>query len=201
MRELVGAWFTITIFLSLILVSSVSATKWIEMKPQEVSDRAEVVVSGTYDFSSKAVPSDFVFAGLTFNVENVYRGEVSRKVTVGIDGYDVGWADEFQKEGGKFLLFLEKSDSATFLVPVGGPNGMVQFYDGKVQYLNDDSQFFYEEILKSTFKKPSSESDSALIDKQNTISAMLVPILLGGVAVITVLGAALLYWYKRRGKR
>lgn len=201
MRKLVGAWFTVTIFLSMIIDSSVFATKWIEMEPQEVSDRAEVVISGTYDFSSKAVPSDFVFAGFTFNVENVYRGEVSGKVTVGIDGFDVGWADEFQKEGGKVLLFLEKSDSATFLVPVGGPNGMIQFSNGKVQYLNGDSQIFYEEILKSTFKKPGSESDIALIDKQNSSSAMLVPILIGGVAVITVLGAALLYWYKRRGKR
>lgn len=73
MRKLLCALFTATIFLSMMVVTNVSATSWVEMDPEEVSERAEVVVSGTYDFTGKAVPSDFIFAGFTFNVENVYR--------------------------------------------------------------------------------------------------------------------------------
>lgn len=199
MRKLVCALFIATIFLSLMVVTSVFATSWVEMEPQEVSDRAEVVVSGTYDFSGKAVPSDFIFAGFTFNVENVYRGEVPSKITVGIDRFDVGWADEFQNEGGEFLVFLEKSDSATFLIPVGGPNGMIQFSDGKVQNGNAENQNFYEDILKSTSKEPSSGSDIGLIDNQNSSSVM--PIWIGRIAVITFLGATLLYGYRKKGKR
>ncbi|MEK5039357.1 hypothetical protein [Sporosarcina sp. FSL K6-3457] len=198
MRKLLCALFTATIFLSMMVVTNVSATSWVEMDPEEVSERAEVVVSGTYDFTGKAVPSDFIFAGFTFNVENVYRGEVPSKITVGIDGFDVGWADEFQNEGGKFLLFSEKSDSATFLIPVGGPNGMIQFSDGKVQNRNTKNQIFYEDILKSTSEKPSSESDIGIIDNQNTSSVM--TIWIGGVAVITLLAVILLYRYRKKGK-
>lgn len=199
MRKLLCVLFTATIFLSMMVVTNVSATSWVEMEPEEVRERAEVVVSGTYDFSSKAVPSDFIFSGFTFNIENVYRGEVPGKITVGIDRFDVGWADEFQNEGGKFLLFLEKSDSATFLIPVGGPNGMIQFFDGKVQNGNAENQIFYEDILKSTSKKPSGESDIGIIDNQNFSSVMLIWI--GGVAIIILLGVTLLYGYRKKGKR
>lgn len=198
MGRLVCAFiFVATIFLS--INTSVFATSWIEMEPKEVSDDAEVVVSGTYDFSSETVPSDFVFVGYTFNVENVYRGETSGKIIVGIDLFDVGWADKFQKEGGKFLLFLETSDSATFQTPVGGPNGMIQLFDGDVQHRNSKNQIFYEEILNSTFKKPSGESDIAPIDNEDSSSAMLLWI--GGVAIIVLLGAILLLKYRRRGNR
>lgn len=196
MRKLVCALLAVTIFISMMVDTRVSATSWIVMEPQEVSDRAEVVVSGTYDFSSKAVSSDFIFVGFTFNVENVYRGEASSKITVGIDQFDVGWADEFQNEGGKFLLFLENSDEATFLTPVAGPNGMIQFFDGKVQNLNTESQIFYEDILESTSKKPGSESDIVLVNNQKSGSAMLVWI--GGAATIAILGLTLLYRYRKK---
>ena len=67
------------------------------------------------------------------------KGEAPKQIIAGIDRFDVGWAEELQSEGGEFLLFLEKSDSAKFLTPVGGPNGMVQVLSGIVKYENEES--------------------------------------------------------------
>lgn len=73
---------------------------------------------------------------------------------------------------------------------------MIQFSDGKVQNRNTKNQIFYEDILKSTSEKPSSESDIGIIDNQNTSSVM--TIWIGGVAVITLLAVILLYRYRKR---
>ena len=129
-------------FLSIMITSiTASATSWVELKPQEVVDRAEVILTGKYDFTSKPKPSGFVFQGLDFNIKNVYKGEVSEHIiTAGIDYNDVGWAEEFQTDEGEFLLLLEKSKDADFLIPVGGPNGMIQVYKGKVEEPNDEDQ-------------------------------------------------------------
>ena len=111
-----------SLFLSIMIISNtVSATSWVEVKPQEVVDSAEVIVTGKYDFTSKPKPSEFVFQGLDFNIKNVYKGDVSEQIiTAGIDYNDVAWAEEFQNEDGEFLLLLEKSKDADFLIPVGG---------------------------------------------------------------------------------
>jgi hypothetical protein len=54
--------------LSIIIISNtVSATKWVKLKPQKVVDRAEFIVMGKYDFTSKAKPSEFVFQGFELN--------------------------------------------------------------------------------------------------------------------------------------
>lgn len=148
------------------------ATSWAEMDAQEVNKRAEVIVLGQYNFSSKQQGSHFVFSGYEFNVKKVYRGDVSDKLTAGIDGYDVGWADEFQQGGGEFLLFLEKGEHK-FLTPVGGPNGMVQFKNGEVYHHNKKSKGFYENLLKEQSEEPSVEtsntsSDISSADNQNT---------------------------------
>ena len=67
--------------------------------------------------------------------------------SAGIDYNDVGWIEEFQIEDGEFLLLLEKSKDADFLIPVGGPNGMIQVYNGKVEEPNDERRTFFEEIF------------------------------------------------------
>ena len=106
------------------------------------------------DFTSKPKPSKFVFRGLDFNIKNVYKGDVSEQIiTAGIDYNDVGWIEEFQIEDGEFLLLLEKSKDADFLIPVGGPNGMIQIFNGKVEESNDERRTFFEDFLKSQPKK------------------------------------------------
>jgi len=134
---------------------TVSATIWIEFKPQDVVDKAEVIVTGKYNLSSKSKPADFVFKGLEFNVEHVYKGDVSKQITAGIDYNDVPWVEEFQNKGGEFLLFLEKSEDADFLIPVGGTNGMVRVYDGKVEDFNDERKTFFEDFLNAQSEKTS----------------------------------------------
>ena len=157
MEKLRYVLFFLTIFIGLMIVgASVSATSWVELDPQEVSDRAEVIVIGKYDFTSKSISSDFIFQGYEFNVTSVYKGEASKKLLVGIDGNDVGWAEEFQNDGGEFLLFLEKAEDE-ILLPVGGPNGMIQLFNGKVEHHNDASKSFYEEFLKEQSKKQPKE--------------------------------------------
>jgi hypothetical protein len=200
MRRFVYQLFVMTVFLSMMIVStSVSATSWIEMEPQEVSDRAEVVVSGTYDFSSKPIGSKFIFSGYTFAVEKVYKGEATEQIIAGIDMYDVGWAEEFQNEGGEFLLFLEKSDSATFLTPVGGANGMVQVLRGVVNNENEEISAYYTDYLKKNHRSPNGENNVALIDKQN--SSEFIPLYKGVIALVAIAVFILLYRFARKGKR
>jgi hypothetical protein len=144
--------------------TSALATSWADIGSEEVNNRAEVIVLGQYDFTSKSRSSAFIFAGYEFTVKKIYKGEVSKVITAGIDGYDVGWADEFQQKGGEFLLFLEKSKKYDFLTPVGGPNGMVQVKDGKVQHHNIQDKAFYEKLVKTKFEKP--------LVKSSTVSSL-----------------------------
>ena len=156
MENLYRKFILLSIFFSIILASHilpVSATKWIELEPQEIVDSAEVIVVGQYDFSSKPMSSNFIFQGFPFHITKVYRGEVFTPLIVGIDEYDVGWVKRFQNADGEFILFLKKNDEATFLVPVGGPNGMIQLSNGEIQRLNDKNKTFFEDFLKKQTEK------------------------------------------------
>ena len=149
------------------------------------------------DFTSKPKPSKFVFRGLDFNIKNVYKGDVSEQIiTAGIDYNDVGWAEEFQNEDGEFLLLLEKSKDADFLIPVGGPNGMIQVYNGKVGESNDERRTFFEDFLKSQPQKTIEKKVENNNDSQNNNPYLLLyvsPSILVGMAVLI-----LLYRYKRK---
>ncbi|WP_438313633.1 hypothetical protein [Sporosarcina sp. FA9] len=173
-----------------------SATSWAEMDPQEVKDRAKVIVSGTYDFSSKSKPSEFIFKGLKFNVNKVYLGDVPVELVVGIDMFDVGWAEEFQGEGGEFLLFLEENEKTSFLIPVGGPNGMVQISGGKVEHPRKVNKKFYEEILKMEVKTLNSGSGKTSTPDQGSNSTPL--FLISGGALVGLLALVFLVRFLRK---
>lgn len=128
------------------------ATKWLELHPEKVESRSQVIVLGTYNFKSKQKSSKGIFYERQFQVEKVYKGEAAETITAGIDSNDTGWAEEFQQEGGKFLLFLEKTKEARFLVPVAGPNGMVQVQDDRILSGHEN---FYGQILSGEARKPS----------------------------------------------
>ncbi|MFF2450086.1 hypothetical protein ACFVSW_23875 [Neobacillus sp. NPDC058068] len=128
------------------------ATSWVLLDPQEVVDRAEVIVLGKYDFSSNPVSGKVPFHGLDFKVSKVIKGQnIQPTIIARIDGNDNGWVDDFQKQGGELLLFLEKKDS-TFLTPVGGTNGMIQVMNGKVDDQSESVRAFYEKFLQEEQK-------------------------------------------------
>lgn len=184
-------------FLSILIISiTVSATSWVELKPQEVVDRAEVIITGKYDFTSKPKPSGFVFRGLDFNIKNVYKGDISEQIIIaGIDFNDVGWAEEFQNEEGEFLLLLEKSKDADFLIPVGGPNGMIQVYNGKVKDRNDERRTFFEDFLKLQPEKTIKTKFETDNDSRNHKSYLLLY-----VSAIVLVGMAVIFLLYRRKK-
>ncbi|MBM7691505.1 hypothetical protein JOC77_000910 [Peribacillus deserti] len=127
----------------------VSASKWVEVQPQEVIDRSVLTITGTYDFSSKPKTGDFVFEGYEFKINKVYKGESSQQIIAGIDMFDKGWAEEF-------LLFLENREEGDFLVPVGGPNGMIKIMDDKVIHRKEEKVSFFEFFLKAPATEPKS---------------------------------------------
>jgi hypothetical protein len=137
-----------------IVSTQVEATSWVALEPQEVVSKAEVVVLGKYDFSSTPIPGEqSMFEGQKFEVTKVYHGEnIPSTITVGINGFDNGWVDEFQQQGGEMLLFLEKGDP-NFLTPVGGPNGMIQINNGQVVHPDEKIRNFYEDYLKEEPKE------------------------------------------------
>jgi hypothetical protein len=138
-------------FLLLILIvdSTAFATSWVMLEPEEVIDRSEVILIGKYNFSSDVTRSDFIFQGYEFEVKQVLKGDPVEQLVIGIDFNDTGWAEEFQDEGGEFLLFLETNENTDFLIPVVGPNGMIQLSNGEVVHPIVEKKKFFENFLKS----------------------------------------------------
>jgi hypothetical protein len=153
--------------LLLAIPTKVLATSWAELEPQDVFERSEVIIRGSYNFSSNPKTSNFIFQGYEFNLKDVFKGEASEQIIVGIDGYDVGWAEEFQNDGGEFLLLLEKNEKTNFLIPVGGPNGMIHVVNGKVQNESVDNQLFYQKIIEGNKNEPQPKEHPKDISKSN----------------------------------
>lgn len=185
-----------TLFFFMIVLSiapHVSATSWISIEPEKVLERADVIVQGTYDFSAEPELSHFIFQGLTFYVDKVYKGEVSKKLIAGIDGYDVGWAQKFQDQGGEFILFLEETEGFDFLVPVSGPNGMVRIKDGQIMEEDLRRKVFFEDFLKAEEER---ESSVKSLQQINGNPAVLYLASAGMVVIIALF--FIIYWRWRR---
>lgn len=182
----------LTVFLSLFTFTQVFATSWVELSVEEVTERANMIVYGTYDFSDELTNgTEMVFHGTVFKVKEVYKGESASQIKVGIDPFDIGWVDEFQNDGGEFLLFLEEGED--FLLPVGGPNGMIQVQDGQVVESDEEKRLFYQNVFESSSQEPnvlaSSTEESNL--KNPTINMLLY------IGIIFILGTILTSWFKR----
>lgn len=185
----------IIIFLIFLLsiTPHVSATSWVVLEPEKVVERADVIVRGTYDFSSEPELSHFVFQGLEFHVNTVYKGDVSKKITAGIDGFDIGWAQEFQNQGGEFVLFLQEAEDFNFLIPVAGPNGMVQVQNGEVTDYNKERKIFFENYLNT---QKDTEGAIKSIQEQNGHPAVLYFASAGMVVIIAIF--IIIYWRWRK---
>jgi hypothetical protein len=197
--------FCIVLFLISFSIGSiqVEATSWVVLEPQEVVSRAEVVVLGKYDFSSKPVPGggQSIFDGIKFEVIKVYKGEnIPSTITAGIDNFDNGWVDEFQQQGGEMLLFLEKKDP-NFLTPVGGPNGMIQINNGQVIHPVEKIRTFYDNYLKEEPKESVTEeinqevsNDKIQIEEKHTFPLQT---LLLGIVVLSIILFGVIRFRKR----
>jgi hypothetical protein len=131
--------------------NNVKAALWNLLEPEEVVERADVVVLGTYDLSVEEIPpaEHSVFYGMKFNVKKVYKGEkLGTEMVVGLDMDDYGIVNDFQKEQGDFILFLENSYSP-FLTPVGGPNGLIRIKNGIIDHYDENRKKFYQNYLKN----------------------------------------------------
>ncbi|WLR47385.1 hypothetical protein LC065_18005 [Halobacillus litoralis] len=161
MRYFIGSLIVILLYS---LPLQVNATSYEKIDPEEVVDRAEVIVIGSYDFNRRSEVSEFVFDGHPFKVDAVLRGDVGEEITAGIDRFDVSWAKDFQDEGGRFMLLLENIPEADFLTPVVAANGMVQL-QGEVVKEDGKDKDFYTELLKEnppqTKQSPKSEESAS----------------------------------------
>ncbi|MGP4080762.1 hypothetical protein ACTWQL_12645 [Pseudalkalibacillus sp. R45] len=149
------------IMMLFVLLSSVPtyATSWVELSPEQVEKDADIIVLGTYDFSGLPIKGKMIFGGYDFNVQKVFKGDAEEIITAGIDAFDKGWVEEFQQEGGGFLLFLEKNEGFRFPTPVGGPNGMIQVKNGNVVNEKVYKKNFYEQLMMTGSTAPSQNTD------------------------------------------
>ena len=149
------AWLEVVLLITLIslLIPTTSfASSWIKLNPTDVVNRAEVIVLGTYDFakSDGKMTGNGLWTAYKFNVEKYIRSSGNDTIDIGINPADIQWAKEFQEKNGKFLLLLEKdSQNISLLVPVSGPNGMIQSLDGKIQNQSSADAVIYSDLLKS----------------------------------------------------
>jgi hypothetical protein len=155
MGSIIKACLLFIIVLPIFFGHLVKATSWIELEPKEVIKRSTVVVQGKYDFSSPTERSGkMIWSFYDFRVEQVFKGNVSDIIIVGIDYYDMGWVDELQKSS-SMLLFLEPIGDDGYLFPVGGPNGMLSINNGEIQLLNERHRRVFENFInKNNLRKP-----------------------------------------------
>ncbi|KJB88151.1 hypothetical protein AZ66_08900 [Paenibacillus sp. E194] len=142
---------------SLLFSIQVSATSWVYLEPDKVMERASVIVQGTYDFKRQQAGSrqSFSWERYEFQVRRVYKGDVPPTITAGIHWDDVTQIRSGQEEGDEILLFLEKNDREDFLVPVGGPNGIVPIRNGEIRDFEESKKKVYTHFITDrVFKEP-----------------------------------------------
>ncbi len=117
--------FLASILILFVTVEVQSSTRE-QLTPDEVYEKADVIVLGTLQLDKEPV-SNFIFRGYPFKVEKVIRGEdIPKVITAGIEMYDVPSMESFQKNEGRYLLFLEENEMTGFMTSVGGSQGMVK---------------------------------------------------------------------------
>lgn len=177
--------------------SVVHATSWAMLAPEEVEQRATLVVSGSYIFNGNNRRTSSLWSPTGFQVDKVHKGAAEASLTVGIDMYDEGWVGNHQLSGGSFLLFLEMDDDG-LLVPVGGPNGMIQIMNGTLSHHQPESAAFYEAFLQQnpgTAPEPSQQQGNP---GQPRVSLYLMA---AGAVALSGLAGGLVYTRTTRTKK
>jgi hypothetical protein len=133
------------------------ATSWKKLSANEVISSAEVIVQGSYDqygFNQYDLVGG-LWVPFKFRVERYYKGTGTTIIDAAIPHLDIGWVKEFQENNGSFILFLKRdSQNAELLIPVGGPNGMVQLMKGIIQNQSPEELATYEKYIESQVLEP-----------------------------------------------
>lgn len=166
----VTIYMLLTILLTVVVSNPASATSWIKMEPNEVINKAQIVVSGQYvipEHQNQWGNIEGMWVPFDFKVDGYYQGSGKSSIKAAIEQFDVGWVKDHQDTGGKFVLFLHK-DKESYWIPVGGPNGMVTTINGKVTNNEAKDQVAYTEYLSKTpLQKPDSETGQQIEQNQD----------------------------------
>lgn len=140
----------IFIAISLITPKNGYATSWIKLLAEDVIGTSEVIIQGKYDlsgFEGKMADSR-MWIPFTFKVDQYYKGSGSNTIDTAIQPFDMGWVKEHQEKNGLFVLFLKRDNSnGGLLIPVGGPNGMLQMLNGTILNQSSEDMLTYNEFL------------------------------------------------------
>jgi hypothetical protein len=135
--------------------SSPAATQWLTLEPEEVMDRANIIVIGRYDFSKDPMRTvRRVFKPYEFKVSQVLKGNPPSTLIAGIATHDISEEEEFQNQGGEFLLFIEKESYSKYALPVGGPNGTIQLMDGELYHTAFNHRVLFEKVKGDIYTTP-----------------------------------------------
>lgn len=140
------------IIVSFFIPKNTNATNWIKLSAGEVIGGAEVVVQGEYDLSGfdRKMADSRMWIPYKFRVDRYYRSSGSNTIDTAIQPFDMGWVKEFQEKNGVFILFLKRdAQNGDMLIPIGGPNGMVQLSNGTIQNQNPSDITTFNEFLRS----------------------------------------------------
>lgn len=190
------SWFLLAILVIIFSMNMrVSATSWIDLNADEVIEKAKVVVIGKYDLSERKPTKSTIYTEIYFNVKGIYKGEATKTLIVGIDDYNQGSVKDFQDKGGEFLLFLEEDlEEGYYLVPVAGPNGMVQVLEGKIVGETNKNRKRYEVMLKEQSTAPLERYQ----DHSNKSKQIYLIIMISSIILVISIFIAILFWHRKR---
>ncbi|WP_409252754.1 hypothetical protein V1502_02160 [Bacillus sp. SCS-153A] len=144
MQKKIVVLFTV---LLLLINTRTSATQWMTLEPEEVVDRADIIVVGQYDFSKDPMRTvRHLYRPYEFKVSKTIKGEAPSTLLAGVLTANIPRVIEYQEQGGEFLLFLEKESHSKHALPVGGPNGTLKLMDGELYHPGFSHKALYEKV-------------------------------------------------------
>ncbi|MDF3003484.1 MAG: hypothetical protein K0Q48_3603 [Bacillota bacterium] len=187
MKRSTTFWFQFVLIAIMVLCCTTSgyATSWIKLEPAEVDKRAEIIAYGTYDFSrdvKKSFDYHGYFSPISFQAEKYYRGSGESLILTEIDPFDIENIKEAQQEGTSFLLFLESDQKdKTLLIPIAGPNGIIEIADGKPRTGDADEDAYYRSFLEKT----DSVAAKSGFDTRDPLFVFVILLLISSIFAIT----------------
>lgn len=187
MRKRINVGLQLVLAAIIVLCSTKSgyATSWIKLEPAEVDQRAEIVAYGTYDFSKdirKSIDYHGYFSPISFQAEKYYRGSGESLILTEIDPFDIENIKTAQQDGTSFLLFLEPDkEDETLLIPIAGPNGIIEIADGKPRTGDAGEDAYYRSFLETT----DSVAAKSVFDTGDPLLIFVILLLISSIFAIT----------------
>lgn len=188
MKKNSNLWFQLVFAVIIVLCSTSNgyATSWIKLEPAEVDKRAAIVAYGIYDFSENVKKFENYhgyFAPISFQAEKYYRGSGEPVILTEIDPFDIENIKEAQQDGSSLLLFLEPDkEDETLLLPIAGPNGIIEIVDGEPQTGDADEEAYYRSFLEKT---DSVAAARPVFDTRDPLLIFVILLLISSIFAIT----------------